>query len=77
MHTREAPDFLGLHKNMNCAFPLTDNSLEACVFYSEPLIYMIQVLCFYKFTNSFYKVRIESQMSHQFTSNHIKIQNTE
>ena len=22
MHTREAPDFLGLHKNMNCAFPL-------------------------------------------------------
>ena len=22
MHTREAPDFWGLHKNMNCAFPL-------------------------------------------------------
>ena len=23
MHTREAPDFWGLHKNMNCAFPLS------------------------------------------------------
>ena len=23
MNTREAPDFWGLHKNMNCAFPLT------------------------------------------------------
>ena len=22
MQTREAPDFWGLHKNMNCAFPL-------------------------------------------------------
>ena len=22
MHTHEAPDFWGLHKNMNCAFPL-------------------------------------------------------
>ena len=22
MHTRETPDFRGLHKNMNCAFPL-------------------------------------------------------
>ena len=22
MHTREAPDFWGLHKNMNCEFPL-------------------------------------------------------
>ena len=21
MHTREAPDFWGLHKNMNCTFP--------------------------------------------------------
>ena len=23
MHTREAPDFWRLHKNMNCAFPLS------------------------------------------------------
>ena len=22
MHTREVPDLWGLHKNMNCAFPL-------------------------------------------------------
>ena len=22
MHTREAPDFWGLHKTMNCTFPL-------------------------------------------------------
>ena len=26
MHTREAPDFLGLHKNMNCAFPLSKSN---------------------------------------------------
>ena len=25
MHTREAPDFWGLHKNMNCAFALKEN----------------------------------------------------
>ena len=31
-------------------------------FYSEPLIFIIQVLCFYKFANSFYKVA-ESQMA--------------
>ena len=24
MHTREAPDFWGLHKNVNCAFPLKE-----------------------------------------------------
>ena len=23
MHNRKAPDFLGLHKNMNCTFPLS------------------------------------------------------
>ena len=25
MQTSEAPDFLGLHKNKNCAFPVTEN----------------------------------------------------
>ena len=39
---------------------ITKNSLGH-VFHSEPLIFIIQVLCFYKFTNSFYKVT-ESQM---------------
>ena len=24
MHTREAPDFWRLHKNVNCAFPLSE-----------------------------------------------------
>ena len=31
--------------------------------YSETLVFIIQVLCFYKFTNSFYKVRTESQIA--------------
>ena len=26
MQTREAPDFWGLHKNKNCAFPLKHNT---------------------------------------------------
>ena len=36
------------------------------LFYSKPLIYIIlviEVLCLTKFANSFYKVRIESQMA--------------
>ena len=28
MHTCEAPDYWGLHKNMNCAFPLRSVELE-------------------------------------------------
>ena len=31
--------------------------------YSDLLTFIMQVLCFYKFANSFYKVRTESQVA--------------
>ena len=41
MHTREAPDFWGLHENMNCAFPLTSMMfLYFCLLF---LLYIIFV----------------------------------
>ena len=50
-------------------------------FYSEPLIFIIQDSCFYKFTNSFYKAT-ERQMAKtinvmQFCKDDIKLQNAE
>ena len=36
MHTREAPDFWGLCKNMNCAFPLRLNRFNlTCISYGR------------------------------------------
>ena len=49
---------------INEIFNLTKNLklFGGMFFHSEPLIFIIQVLCFYKFANSFYKVT-ESQMA--------------
>ena len=60
--------------------------MEAYFFYSGPLSFIVQVLCFDKFAYSFYKVT-ESQMAltkaliyinvMKFCKDDIKIQNTE
>ena len=37
MQTREAPDFGGLHKNMNCAFPLSLMKINVERFYIKKI----------------------------------------
>ena len=50
MHTREAHDFWGLYKNMNCAFPLT--MITPCISFSRKSSFMIEK----KFSRSKYTV---------------------
>ena len=52
MHTREAPDFWGLHKNMNCAFPLKLN---------------VNFLCFYVFREENLLIDFLGQNTHKMT----------
>ena len=62
MHTREAPDYWGLNKKMNCAFPLT--MITPCISFSRKESFMIEK----KFSSSKYTV-IKNFLSCLFKEN--------